>query len=257
LEILNLHRDKLHGQKYSGKRDNCLTPLVEFDQKILHLISVARYEEALWTAEEELYYAETCFGNDHIETAKVLNNLGWICDMLNKDAAAEEYYLKALETKILVCGGDSQELIPTLENLIGFLINRGKLMRARDFLEKLLELTEIQNKLWRLRKSIYLCQLADVEDELGFVDRAEALLWESLAFLQTNYGFEHPNTARVFAKLANFYEKHGNFGRAEYCYNRALKLLRKHFPGNHPDLKFIRDGLYNIYSELGINVKVP
>lgn len=234
-----------------------MTPLIEYDQKIMHLISFGRYEEALWIAEEELYYAESSFGHNHIETAKVLNNLGWICDILKKDQSAEEYYLKALETKISACGGTSHELIPTLENLVGFLINHDQLQRARSFLVKLLELIEVQSKLWRLRKSIYLCQLADIDDELGYPEMAESLLWESLSFLQANYGFEHPNTGRVFAKLGNFFEKHGNFGRAEYCYNRSLKLLRKHLSSNHPDVKYIRDGLYNIYSELGIKVRIP
>jgi len=234
-----------------------MTPLLEYDKKIFRLISQGRYEEALWISEEELCYAESTYGHEHLETAKVFNNLGWICDILDRKQAAEDYYFKAIEIKLAVCGGASPELIPTLENLVGFLVNLGQLKRARDFLVKLLEVAEVQNKLWRLRKSIYLCQLADIEEELGFIEKAEGLLWESLAFMQANYGHEHPNTARVFAKLGNFFENHGNLARAEYCYNRSLKLLRKHLPASHPDVKYIRDGLYNIYSALGINARIP
>jgi tetratricopeptide (TPR) repeat protein len=234
-----------------------MTPLIEYDQKIMRLISAGRYEEALWVAEEELCYAESSCGHDHLETAKVFNNLGWLCDILGKERAAEDYYLKALEIKITVCGPASHELVPTLENLIGFLINHGQIRKARGFLVKLLTLVESLNKFWRLRKSIYLCQMADIDDELGNPETAESLLWESLSFIQANYSFEHPNAGRVFAKLGNFFEKHGNLSRAEYCYNRSLKLLRKHLSSNHPDVQYVRDGLFNIYSELGINVRIP
>jgi len=231
--------------------------LVEYDQKIIRLIDSTRYDEALWVAEEELYFAESAYGREHLETAKVLNNLGWINDMLGNYTDAESQYLQALEVKISVCGSDSAELIPTLENLVGLYQTVKNRTNQRLFLKKLIELVAAQNKLYRLRKSVYLCQLADVEDELGFTEKAELLLWEALSFLQSHYGFEHPNTARVFAKLAAYYEKHANLARAEYCYNRALRLLRKHLPDRHPDVKFVRDGLSNIYSELGIGVKFP
>ncbi|HPC35651.1 MAG TPA: tetratricopeptide repeat protein [Candidatus Marinimicrobia bacterium] len=234
-----------------------MTPILKYDKKIMQLISLGQYEEALWIAEEELCYAESNYGHQHLETAKVLNNLGWICDILNKDQSAEEYYLKALEVKIAVCGGTSHELIPTLENLVNFFTNHNQLARAYEFLVQLIDLAGVQNKFWRLRKGVYLCQLAELEEQLGFPDKAENLLWESLSFLQANYGFDHPNAGRVFAKLGAFFERQGNLARAEYCYNRSLKLLKKHLPSNHPDVKFSRDGLYNIYSELGIKVKIP
>ncbi len=233
-----------------------MTPLIEYDKKITQLIASGRYDEALWVAEEELCYAESSYGHEHLETAKVLNNLGWICDVLNKEQSAEDYYLKALEVKIAVCGNTSHELIPTLENIINFLINHNQLARAYEFLVKLIDLAGLQNKLWRLRKGAYLCQLAELEEQLGFSDKAENLLWESLSFLQANYGFDHPNAGRVFAKLGAFFERQGNLARAEYCYNRSLKILKKHLSSNHPDVKFSRDGLENIYSKLGLKVKI-
>ena len=50
-----------------------MTPLIEYDKKITQLIAAGRYDEALWIAEEELCYAESSYGHEHLETAKVLN----------------------------------------------------------------------------------------------------------------------------------------------------------------------------------------
>jgi len=234
-----------------------VNPLSEYDKKILHLVWQAQYEEALWLAEEELYLAESTYGHYHLETAKVLNNLGWLNDILGNYEDAEHQYSEALEIKLRTCGIDSVELLPTLENLTGFYLYHQQLTKAKKLLEKMVAIVDSQNKNYRMRKSIYLCQLADIEDELGNAEQAEHLLWESLSFFQTNFGFKHPNAARIFAKIAAFYEKHQNFRRAEFCYNRALYLLKKYLPAKHPDVKFVRDGLYNIYSELGINVRIP
>lgn len=232
-------------------------PLSEYDKRIFQLIWQAQYEEALWIAEEELYLAESIYGHYHLETAKVLNNLGWLNDILGHYLEAEHQYTEALEIKLRVCGLDSPELIPTMENLAGFYIHHNQWPQARKLLEKMIAIAETQSKNYRMRKSVYLCQLADVEDELGNAQQAEHLLWESLSFFQANYGFNHPNAARILAKIAAFYEKHQNLRRAEYCYNRALHLLKKQLPARHPDLKYVRDGLYNIYSQLGINVRLP
>lgn len=234
-----------------------LNPLSEYDKRLFQLVWQAQYEEAVWVAEEELYLAETTFGHYHLETAKVLNNLGWLNDLLGNYTEAEHQYTEALEIKLRVCGVESPELIPTMENLIGFYLHHQQLAQAQKLLEKLIQIVEPLGKTYRIRKSVYLCQLADIYDETGDYHQAEHLYWEALAYCQANFGNKHPNTARIFAKIAAFYEKHQNFRRAEHCYNRALYLLKKQLPAKHPDVKFVRDGLYNIYSELGINVRLP
>ena len=187
-----------------------MTPLIEYDKKITQLIAAGRYDEALWVAEEELCYAESSYGHEHLETAKVLNNLGWICDVLNKEQSAEDYYLKALEVKIAVCGNTSKELIHKMEKIINFIINHNQLARAYEFLVKLIDLAGLQNKLWRLRKGAYLCQLQNWRKHSASLTRLKIYSGKSFRFCRQTMASTIPTPVAFLLNLALFSNDRAN-----------------------------------------------
>lgn len=73
-------------------------PLIEFDDRIFTSVARQNYIEALWIAEEQLHLSNEYFGAAHPETAKVLNNPGWIQEMMGHTREAEYYYNRAVRT---------------------------------------------------------------------------------------------------------------------------------------------------------------
>ena len=231
--------------------------LCSFDKGVFFLISKGQYQEALWVAEEELSLSELFFGVEHSETAKVLNNLGWINDLLGNAEEAEVYYSRALQIKEKNLGQFSEELIPTLQNLASFYTAKQDYKKAEAILNRLISLVERLNMHWKIRKSVYLCQISEIKDRLDCPEISESFYWKSLSFLEANFGYNHPNVGKILTKLADLYTKSGDLQKAEYFFNRALKLLKRSFHKNHPDIKYIHKGLENIYSELNISAKIP
>jgi len=64
-------------------------PLILYDKKILNFIEAGDYKQALWVAEESYVFSKTLFGDTHLETAKTLNNLAWVYDLLQRYDVAE------------------------------------------------------------------------------------------------------------------------------------------------------------------------
>lgn len=116
--------------------------MCSFDKGIFFLISKGQYQEVLWVAEEELSLSELFFGVEHSETAKVLNNLGWINDLLGNAEEAEVYYSRALQIKEKSLGQFSEELIPTLQNLASSYTAKQDYKKAEAILNRLISLIE-------------------------------------------------------------------------------------------------------------------
>lgn len=239
-----------------GKVTMKTNPLIEYDNKIFSAIAAARYSEALWIADEEVHLAYERFGTANTETAKVLNNLGWIHDLMGHVKEAEENYLKALEIKILDQGAHSADLIPTLENLVTLYISQKENEKAKTFLNKLITVVETLNDPYKMRKSVYLCNLAEIEESEGVFNRAEWYYQQAIGFLEANYSCDHPNIGRTFGKLGALFQKSDDFQKSEFYYSRSLRILKKHLPPSHPDVQFTLQGLKEIYTAYGIKKRV-
>jgi len=239
-----------------GKEKMKTNPLIEYDNKIFSAIAVARYTEALWVANEELHLAYERFGTANSETSKVLNNLGWIHDLMGHAKEAEENYLKALEIKVQDQNAHSADVIPTLENLVTLYISQKENEKAKTFLNKLIDVVETLNDPYKMRKSVYLCNLAEIEESEGAFNRAEWYYQQAIGFLEANYPYDHPNIGRTFGKLGALFQKLDDFQKSEFYYSRSLRILKKHLSPNHPDVQFTLQGLKEIYAAVGIKKRV-
>jgi len=219
---------------------NCLAG---YDQKILDLVKAGNYDQALWVAEEALEYSKSQFGKSHLETAKTMNNLAWVYDLLQRYADAERLYLQVVALKKAACGDTAVELVPTLENLKSLYLHLDQYSKAEKVLRELIKVVQSKIEPWHLRGAVYLCELAEVYEKLVNPTMAEACYQQSAAFVESTTPLGHPNLGRVFARLADFYVRQRKYQRARFYYFRAYRIMRRKLSTKNPDVQHAMAGL--------------
>jgi tetratricopeptide (TPR) repeat protein len=222
--------------------------LAIYDQKILDLVRAGNYEQALWIAEEAVEYSRSHFGESHLETAKTLNNLAWIYDLLQRYADAERLYLRVIALKIAVCGDTAVELVPTLENLKSLYLHLQEYSKTEKVLRKLIHIVTSKLEPWFLREAVYLCELAEVYEKMANPVVAEAYYQQSAAFIESTMPLDHPNLGRVFARQADFYVRQGKPRRAKFYYYRAYLIMKRKLSPHNPDVQRVKAGLEMLQS---------
>lgn len=222
--------------------------LANYDQKILDLVKVGNYGQALWVAEEAFEYSKSYFGENHLETAKTLNNLAWIYDLLQQYDEAERLYLQVIALKIAVGGETAVELVPTLENLKSLYLHLQEYRKAEKVLHKLMYIVKSKIKPWFLREAVYLCELAEIYEKMAKPAVAEGYYQQSTAFIESTMPLDHPNLGRVFARLADFYVRQGKHQRAKFYYFRAYRIMKRKLSPKHPDVQHAKAGLAMLQS---------
>ncbi len=224
--------------------------LLGYDRKVVELVKTGDFETARWVAEESYEYSRDTFGDQHIETAKTLNNLAWIYDLLDQRKTAERLYSRSLDIKASIFGESSPELITTLENLTTLYLTGGEYEKSEMLLRKLIGIVRRQPEPLCFREAVYLTQLAEIKAKQNEYTAAEQLYWKCIAFTERKMAADHPNLGRAFANMADFYSSLGNYQRALFYYKRALAVLRKSLSANHPDVQSVREKIDLLGSRL-------
>ncbi|MBN2600562.1 MAG: tetratricopeptide repeat protein [Candidatus Marinimicrobia bacterium] len=220
-----------------------------YDQKILDLIYSGDVEQARWVAEESYEYSRTTYGDSHLETAKTLNNLAWVYDLLGYSKAAEACYKRAIELKISVCGQRSTELIPSMENLMSLYLLNGDYKLAEKLLMEMINIVRNHPEPWCFREAVYLSRIAEINLKLGRINDADGFYHECIAFVERTLPLDHPNLGRAFANIADFYRQIGKFRRAEFYYMRAYAVLKRSLSVKHADVQNVLEKIRELRAQ--------
>jgi len=221
-----------------------------YDQKILDLIKSGDFEQARWVAEESYEYSKNTYGDSHLETAKTLNNLAWVYDLLGYSVEAEACYKRAIELKKSICGKRSTELIPSMENLMSLYLLKGKYQLAEKLLREMIGIVRNHPEPWCFREAVYLSRIAEINVRLGRINDAEGVYHECIAFVERTLPPDHPNLGRAFANIADFYRQIGKFQRAEFYYKRAYAVLKRSLSAKHADIQNLLEKIRGLRTEL-------
>ena len=106
----------------------------------------------------------------------------------------------------------------------------------------LLKVIEFDRKWFKLDDSIQL-EMSNHLGDLGAIyciqhrlDDAENLLLEALKIQEMEIGSGHHDMAKIFYNLGAVSQLRGSFGKAESFFKKALKIWRKSFAPNHPNI---------------------
>ncbi|MBU1065597.1 tetratricopeptide repeat protein [bacterium] len=223
-----------------------------YDQKILDLVKAGDFEQARWVAEESYEYSKITYGDSHLETAKTLNNLAWVYDLLGDYGAAEICYKRTIELKKSICGHKSIELIPSLENLASLYLLNGKYQQSGKLFGELIGIVRNHPEPWCFREAVYLTKMAEINVRLGRINEAEAIYHGCVAFVERTMPVDHPNLGRAFANIADFYKQAGKFLRAEFYYKRAFAVLKKSLSSKHTDIQTLLEKINELRTQLPI-----
>jgi tetratricopeptide (TPR) repeat protein len=153
----------------------------ELNKKIEALVAEGKYNDALPLAKKVADLAAESFGEDHIEYAKALNNLGWNQQTAGDYKSARTSFEKALKIYEKTYGSDSPRLSTSLNNLATLLCFQGDFDTALPLLERVLG-AEVLVLGTNHKDLIYtLNNIAAVQSALGKQEECKRTLERALA----------------------------------------------------------------------------
>lgn len=94
---------------------------------------------------------EKCFGKDHPDVGKQLNNLALLCLNQGKYDKVEEYYKRAIEIYTEHYGGDDPNVAKTKNNLASAYLREGKYKLAAQLYQEVLSNEQSHNSSTAIR----------------------------------------------------------------------------------------------------------
>ena len=191
---------------------------------------------------------ERLLGTEHLETARLQNNLAYVYKSQGRYNEAQELYEKNLEIRKKVLGEEHPSTAVSYNNLAGVYASRGKYREAEELFEKSLGI----NKKVRGEKHTDTASgynnLAWVYEVQGKYREAQELYEKSLEIRKKVQGEEHPDTARVYNNLAGVYESQGKYREAQELYEKSLEISKKVLGEEHPDTALSYNNLAYVYA---------
>jgi tetratricopeptide (TPR) repeat protein len=199
------------------------------------LRTAARYADAAVLWRQAAIATETYFGPDHQDTARSLNNLGYLLQAQGDLAEARPYYERALAICEKALGPDHPDTASSLNNLGYLLDSQGDLAGARRYYERALSIREKALGPDHPNTATSLNNLGALLDSQGDFAGARPYYEGALAIWEKALGSDHPDTATSLNNLGYLLQAQGDLAGARPYYERALAIREKACGPDHPD----------------------
>ncbi len=188
---------------------------------------------ALWR--EAVSTVEVCLGSEHPDTARSLNNLGFLLTVQGNLAGARPLYERALAIREKTLGPEHPQTAQSINNLAGLLKLQGDFAGARPLYERALAIWEKTLGPEHPETATGLNNLARLLEDEGDLAGARPFYERALAIREKALGPEHPHTAQSFNNLAVLLKNQGDLAGARPLYERALAIREKSLGPEHPE----------------------
>jgi CHAT domain-containing protein/Tfp pilus assembly protein PilF len=259
LEVRSLEKEAKPGRyevklielRQAKEQDKALGEALTLYNEAVGLIAQGKYAEAVAPAERALAIREKFLGENHVEVAEILNELGAIFFRRGDYAQAERFFQRALAISEKVLGEDHLEVARPLNNLAFIYQTRGDSQRAEPLLRRSLAILEKTPGSQHPDVAVTLTNLAGLYHMQGDYVRAESLYQRALAIREKSLPVQHPDVAKSLHNLAFLYQTKGDYVRAEPLYRRVMEINEKVLGGNHPDAIISLNNLASVYQARG------
>ena len=207
-----------------------LNQLAEYRQAVL-----GAYRIALPLCEQALDICEKVLGTSHPDTARSLNNLGYLLQSLGDLDRARPYHERALAIREKTLGPDHPDTARSLNNLGGLLQSQDDLAGARPHFERALAIVEKALGPNHPDTAMCLNNLGGLLDSQGDLTGARPHFERALAIVEKALGRDHPDTAMCLNNLGHLLQAQGDFAGAQPHCERALAIREKALGPDHPD----------------------
>jgi tetratricopeptide (TPR) repeat protein len=197
--------------------------------------ALATYAAAGPLLERALAMDEKALGFDHPDTARSLNNLGFLLLAQGDHARARPYYERALAIRERALGAGHIDTARSLNNLGALLEKRGDLAEAQAYFEQALVIWEKALGSDHPDTATSLNNLGGVLQAQSDLAGARSYYERAIAIREKTSGPDHPDTARSLNNLGGVLQDQGDLAGARRYYERALVILENALGSDHPD----------------------
>ena len=183
--------------------------------------------------------------DDAAELGLSISQLAELTSEQGRIGEAETHHREALKILEDEHGPNHPSLIQALNGLAISLEQQGRFDEAETAYVRALELTKAILGSEHPGVGRILSNLALVYYRQEKVEQAEPLFVEALEIQRRALGDEHPLVGNIHGNLGALYDKRGNFARAESSYRKALAIFRKALGPEHPAVAACHGGIGN------------
>jgi tetratricopeptide (TPR) repeat protein len=194
---------------------------------------------------------QTRLGEDHLDVAMSLNNLGNLYSLQGRYVEAEPLLLQSLKLYKRLLGEEHRSVATSINNLAHLYSSQGKYTEAEPLLLQSLEMRK--RLLGEEHRSVAtsINNLAHLYSSQGKYTEAEPLLLQSLEMRKRLLGEEHRSVATSLNNLAHLYSSQGKYTEAEPLLLQSLEMRKRLLGEEHPDVAISLNNLAHLYSSQG------
>jgi serine/threonine-protein kinase len=196
---------------------------------------LGNYEAAADASRESLDLSISLYGNDHPETASVMNTLAMSLEEVGEKEAAYDLYYRIIEIRRDLPDQGSN-LSVNLNNLAILLQEDGKLEEADALFSEAVELVDEIYGFEHPFMAYTLNGYSGVHQDRGDFESAEEDLQNALKIGRAVFPENHPFNAVVLHNLGSLFEDMESYTDAANYFEQGLALRRQNLPENHPDI---------------------
>jgi serine/threonine protein kinase len=194
------------------------------------------YEKATPLMENALGIRRNQLGNEALDTAESLNDLGLLLIGKSDFARAQTLLREALQIRRKQLGTEHVQVAITLNNLGLALQEKGEYAAAEPLLREALAINRKLQGSDSAEVATNLNNLGRALHQQGKHAAAEPLYRESLAIKRRLFGDEHPKIINILLNLAWLSRDRSDYETAEALNREALAVSRKLFGNEHPQV---------------------
>ena len=201
-----------------------------------YLYKQGRYGNAELLLLQSLEISERQLGENDINTAASLSNLGLLYRATGRYKDAEPLYVRSLKISEKCSGKYHPETAASLNNLALLYKVTGRYGDAEQLYKRSLKISERWLGKGHPNTAVSLNNLAKLYELTERYSEAQPLLERSLQINESQLGADHPDTARSLNNLAGLYNVIERYGEAEPLLLRSLEIREKQLGANHPEI---------------------
>lgn len=227
-----------------GPAANDEAKIVSLNQRVALLYKLGDYAEAIPVAQECVDLSEKVFGPDDPKTAREVNNLAELYNVMADLGNAAQLYQRSLDICVKTLGPIDPQTVTVFHNLdalkrkavakieslhdqAAVLYNRKQYAEAIPIAQECLELSEKVVGPDDADTARKLLMVGVLYRKSGDHFTAEPLYQRALKILEKELGPEHPDTAQALNHLGLLYEGMSDYAKAEPLYERSLEICEK------------------------------
>ena len=228
-----------------------LSHAAQMYKQVVLLQYQGKYAQAVSIAGQALEIRRNILGENHLDYASALNDLGFLYQSMGDYASAEPRYRRALEITGTTLGTEHPSYATSLNHLGSLCESEGDYTRAERLFRQAKNITGRALGQEHADYATSLNNLGGLYESLGDYARAERLYLQALKITGTALGEEDPDFAASLHNLGGLYHSMGDYTRAEPLYLRALKITGTALGNEHQSYATGLNNLGGLYKSMG------